>query len=183
MKASPYKEFVNAYSSENEFLNNPGALIGTNTLMYRKDIIYDPNYIKAKRDCPKVGDILMMLRLYEEGKIFIMDEYFQMHRIQTREHASNYNSIYDWKARFLHCTEVVNSVRYNFQKEHDLHEWYDSKVVPFYINACKSKNKKEFYQIYNSVCEEYKRNIVVLLLKYMPLRIIRKIQRCFMTHG
>lgn len=171
LKKAPIKKYRNKELKEKEFIKN--GVFGSNTLMYKKEVLCGKAFIDAHRISPKVGDLLIILRVYDLGRLFIFDEVFEHHRIQTRKNASNYNSIYSFKEQFLHSTYVVNAITTCLEKEHNLKKWYFPKVVTAFYSF--RKNKKDFYDCYNQVNQKYKRNIYLLFIYYLPLKIYNKI--------
>lgn len=163
--------------SENIYLSEPAGNVATNTLMLRASAVQKPWFIRANQESPRVGDILLMLAIYEHGKLFVMQDVFQHHRDQTRQNASNYNTIFNWKQKFEHCVIVLNAVHNNFEKSHDLSKWFERNCFPVYLMACRSKQKREFMEIYRKAPERYQISLQLLWLRKLPKRIILKIKR------
>lgn len=174
MNPIPSNKYCNKMSVEAEYLSFSRANIGTNTIMARVDTIYKQHYVQANLECSRVGDILLILQLFEAGNIFIMPDCFQKHIIQTREEASNYNSIFGWEEKFMHCIQVVNAVTKNYKLQHNLDGWFYPKLIRFYIEAIKNDSLRQFNEIYEMVCKKYKKHIIFIFIKYIPKMLVNK---------
>ncbi len=173
----PSPEFVNKDVSEIGFLSNPAESIATNTLMVRTSSLKSPGFIRANEDSPKVGDILLMLKILEDGKLYVMPDVFQHHLDQTRANASNYNSIFDWKQKFSHVVTILNVIEKYFEKPHDLTKWFKPTLLSAYILSGRSGTKAEFMEIYRQAPEKYQFSLTLLWLENFPKRVISKIKR------
>ena len=173
----PSLEYAGKDASEYEYLNNPNSNIATNTLMLRTSVVQDAQFIQANEQSPKVGDILLILKLFEAGKLFVMPNVFQHHRDQTRADASNYNSIFDWKQKFSHCVAVLNAIENNFEKSHDLTKWFENALLPAYIIAGRTGKRQEFMEIYRQTPAKYQVSLRWLWIKNFPKRVMKKLNR------
>ena len=163
----PREEFSGKDADEQCYLNNPAANIGSNTLMYYTQYIKEQCYLDAFKESPKVGDILLILHLFDRGKIYIMNDIFQNHRIQTRPNASNYNNIFDNNTRIAHSMAVINSVENNFGSQHNLDRWIYRQLTPYLVQCIRRRNIKSFIQCYSMMPKRYK--------KYSAFKICREL--------
>lgn len=161
----PSQKYAGKDANEYDYLNIPEANIATNTVMQRFSIV-DDKYLKAKRESSRVGDILIMVKLFEAGKVYVFNDVFQIHRIQSRANASNYNKVFNWKERFEDVVKVIRAIENNYDKKHDLHTWYESYAYNFFIDAVKSNDTKAFMQIQSSLPDEYKRSLIGNYITY-----------------
>ncbi len=172
----PASIFTSRDASEFSYLNDPTSSIASNTLMIRTSVVQDPRFVHANKESPKVGDILLMLKVFEDGKLYIMPDVFQFHRDQTRADASNYNSIFNWKQKFSHCVAVLNAIENNFEKKHDLSKWFENTLLSAYITANRQGEQQEFMEIYRQIPQRYQMSLKWLWLKNFPKRVISKIK-------
>lgn len=172
----PGPAFTRKDASEQAFLSVPAANIASNTLMIRSSVIHDPNFIRANEQSPHVGDILLMLKVFENGKLYILPDVLQYHHHQSRENASNYNSIFDWKQKFVHCVAVLNAVTDNYEKNHDLSKWFETSLLNAYIQAGRAGEKQAFMEIYRQAPAEYQMSVKWLWIRKLPSRMLLKIR-------
>jgi len=173
----PSGDFVEKDASEAEFLGNPAASIATNTLMMRTSVVQSSGFVRANEESPKVGDILLMLKIFEDGKLYVMPDVFQHHLDQTRANASNYNSIFDWKQKFSHCVTILNVIEKHFEKPHNLSKWFENNLWAAYIHAARCDEKQSFYEIYHRIPKRYQLSPRWLWIKKFPKRVIMKLKR------
>ena len=172
----PSAAYAGKELTEWTFLNEPGGNVASNTLMVRSSVVQDPCFIRANEDSPKVGDILLMLKTFEDGKLYIMPDVFQFHRDQSREGASNYNAIFDWKQKFSHCVTVLNVVEYHFRKSHDLLKWFEENLLAAYIAAGRKKEKQAFFEVYRQIPKRYQISPCWLWIRRFPKRVAIKLR-------
>lgn len=177
----PAPDYAGKDAGEWEYLNVPSANIASNTLMMRSSVVHNPSFLRANEESPRVGDILLMLKTFEDGKLYVMPDIFQFHRDQSRENASNYNSIFNWKQKFTHCVDVLNAITNNFEKPHDLSKWFEKNLFVMYIQACRAGEKQEFMEIYHQAPARYQVSLKRLWLKNLPGRVFAKIK--WLTKG
>lgn len=177
----PAPDYAGKDAGEREYLNIPSANVATNTLMVRTSAVQTPGFIRANEESSRVGDILLMLQTFEHGKLYIMPDVLQHHRDQSRENASNYNSIFNWKQKFTHCVDVLNAITNNFEKPHDLSKWFEKNLFVMYIQACRAGEKQEFMEIYHQAPARYQVSLKRLWLKNLPGRVFAKIK--WLTKG
>lgn len=173
----PGEKYTKKDAIEKEFLENPDALIGTNTLMFHSKYVYEEDYIKMKKMSPVVGDILLMMKLFECGKLYVFSDIFQNHRIQTRKDASNYNSIYNVKNKYLHNVFVVNAITNCLKKEHDLHKWINQKTVDYFMYCLKRKYFNEFFECHKMLDEKYRSGLPMIILKELPRIFLNQVKK------
>lgn len=162
----PAKKYVNRDVDEKNYLNIEDANVATNTIMGISDIIHDENYLKAKEESPRVGDILIVLKYLEAGKMYVFEDVFQNHTIQSREGASNYNSLFNWEEKLTDIVKVISVVDNYYEKEHDFSKWYDKYAYNSFINAVKEKKTREFMEIQSSLPEKYQRSLISYCFVY-----------------
>jgi glycosyltransferase involved in cell wall biosynthesis len=172
----PARKYAGKDAVEADFLNVPAANIGSNTLMYKTEYIREECYVNALRDSLKVGDIILMLHLFDRGKIFIIDEIFQNHRIQTRKNASNYNNIFNEKARLMHSIAVVKSVDNNLSGRHDLKKWIYHQTATYLSHCIKNNKLKDFRECYSSLPVRYKKNPMLMFIGEFPRLFMEKVK-------
>lgn len=181
MPSRPAPRFVNRDASEWEYLYDSEANIGSNTIMVRSAVLLDEAFYRAKEESTFVGDILIMLKTFEAGKIFVLPDVFQYHLIQTRTNASNYNSIFNWEKKFSHCVDVCNAITNNFDGEHDLSKWIENAIFGALVSALRTGEKKRFLELYHRLPAKYHVSLIGVWLKRLPSRakalFIRKILR------
>lgn len=170
MSPRPSQRYVNKDASEWEYLNDPEANIGSNTLMVRSAVLLDEAFYRAKEESTFVGDILIMLKSFEAGKIFVLPDVLQYHLDQTRTNASNYNSIFNWERKFLHCVNVCNAIENNFEGEHDLSKWIENAVFGTFVHALRTGEKNKFMELYRCLPSKYQVSLVGIWLKRLPSR-------------
>lgn len=164
----PASKYVGKDASEQNFLNVSMANIGSNTLMYPTAYIKEERYVKALKDSLKVGDIILVLHLFDHGKIFVMNEVFQNHTIQTRKNASNYNSIFNEKSRVQHSIGVVCSVDKNLGEHHDLSKWIYHQTATYLSHCIKQKRINDFKECYAMLPLRYKKNPLLMFIGELP---------------
>lgn len=108
-KPAPLQEFRNKILTENELIHKKIIRVSTNTLMILSDILRSERYIRAREISPKVGDGILVPYMFQYGDVYIFDEVFQYHRIQTRDNASNYNSIFSTREKYLDIIRVCQA--------------------------------------------------------------------------
>lgn len=106
---APPREFRNRALTENEIIYKKKFGISTNTLMTLSAILRSEQYICAREISPKVGDGIIIPYMFQYGDVYIFDEVFQYHRIQTRDNASNYNSIFSTREKYLDIIRVCQA--------------------------------------------------------------------------
>ena len=162
----PAKKYVNRDVDEKNYLNIEDANVATNTIMGISDIIHDENYLKAKEESPRVGDILIVLKYLEVGKMYVFEDVFQNHTIQSREGASNYNSLFNWEEKLTDIVKVISVVDNYYEKEHDFSKWYDKYAYNSFIDAVKEKKTKEFMKIQDNLPKKYQRSLISYYFVY-----------------
>lgn len=177
MSPMPSQRYANKDASEWAFLNEPEANIGSNTLMVRSAVLLDEAFYRAKEESTYVGDILIMLKTFEAGKIFIFEDVFQYHLDQTRTDASNYNTIFNWEKKFSHCVDVCNAIANNFEGEHDLTKWIENSVFCALVRAMRTGEKKRFMELYRRIPSKYRVSLIGVWLKHLPGRVKALIKR------
>lgn len=118
----------------------------------------------------------MFLHLFDHGKIYIMDEVFQNHRIQTRKNASNYNKIFDEKARIQHSINVVKAVENNLGNQHNLSRWIDSQIIRYFFECLKRNQMSNFYECYSLLPSRYRKNILLILIGEFPRLLLERVK-------
>lgn len=173
----PAAHYAGKDATEWAFLNAAGGNIASNTLMVRASVVQSPSFVRANEESPRVGDILLMLKIFEDGKLYVMPDVLQHHKDQSRENASNYNSIFNLKQKFTHCVDVLNAITNNFEKPHNLSKWFERNLLHAYIQACRAGEKQEFMEIYQQAPAQYQVSLKWLWLKNLPSRAVGKIKR------
>lgn len=174
-KPLPAEIYTERDAEEKLFLSDSMALIGTNTLMFRSKYVYEDDYKKMLEMSPAVGDILLMLKLFECGKIYIFSDIFQNHRIQTRKDASNYNSIYSAKDKYMHNIYVVNAVVSCLKKEHDLRDWINLRTADYFMYCLKRKQLKNFFDCYKKL--KHKELLINVIVKEIPRIFLNQVKK------
>lgn len=172
MNPLPNEKYTGKDAIESNYLNIPSANIASNTLMYRTEYIKEKKYIDAIYDSVKVGDIILILHLFDKGKIYIMNEVFQNHKIQTRKNASNYNTKFDMNSKMRHNVAVVNSVYKNLGKQHDMSLWICHRFALYLIYCLKNKQISDFRECYALLPQKYKKKLILNIIKEYIERII-----------
>lgn len=178
MEPMPERRFLNCVITKKEFASGHGFNIATNTLMFWSDIIKDQSYIQARKISPKVGDIIIMANMFEYGDLYVFEDCFQHHRIQTRTDASNYNSLFDINEKFEDKIRVLNA-RVTCLKNQNLKKWYIKTVGSFFWIFLKNRNLNVFFRILENVTLTYKKytkwGIMYAIFGYWPLKVINRI--------
>ena len=172
----PASKYAGKDASEQNFLNVPTAIIGSNTLMHPTEYIKEERYVNALQDSLKVGDIILVLHLFDHGKIFIMNEVFQNHRIQTRKNASNYNSIFNEKTRVEHSIAVVSSINKNLGDHHDLSKWIYHQTATYLSHCIKQNRINDFKECYAMLPLRYKKNPLLMFVEELPRLLLELIR-------
>lgn len=174
----PSKDFAGKDADEWNFLHISDANIGTNTLMYRSEYMQEPNWNRAREESPFVGDILVMLWLFEAGKIYIFEDVFQNHRHQTRKDASNYNSIFGLKQKLSHNIQVFRAVCRYFAKPHDLRRYLGGRIAEYFRYCVKRGKVRELFalrRIMQTIDPEYRKSILSAAAKELASYLRGKI--------
>lgn len=106
---APPRKFRNRILTEKEIRYKKKFGISINTLMILSDILRSEQYICAREISPKVGDGIILPYMFRYGEVYIFDEVFQYHRIQTRKNASNYNSLFSSREKYLDYMRVCQA--------------------------------------------------------------------------
>lgn len=179
MKPMPDTHFLNRIITKKEYTSGKGFNVATNTLMFWSDIIKDERYIRARKISPKVGDSIVMANMFEYGDIYMFEDCFQNHRIQTRAEASNYNSLFDTKEKFEDKIRVLNA-RVTCLKNQDMRKWYIGTASVFFWVFLKEHDVKTFFEIVKKVTDDYRKYTVLAILYtflvYIPKLIFKHLK-------
>lgn len=181
MDAAPKKEWCNRQISKKVFNKNLFT-VGMGTLLIKAEIVKDENYLKARDVSYKVGDSILLANLFEHGDLYIMDEWYQYHRIQTRKNACNYNSIISTSQKFEDQIDVLNA-RVTYLKNQDMRKWYIQTASVFFWVFLKERDIKSFILISKKVLSEYQKYTIVAVLYtffcFLPKNVVLHIKRKF----
>lgn len=163
MAPMPDNRFLNRVITKKEYASGKGFNVATNTLMFWADVIRDEGYIKARKISPKVGDSIVMANMFEYGDIYMFEDCFQNHRIQTRDEASNYNSLFDTKEKFEDKIRVLNA-RVTCLKNQNMKSWYIKTASIYFWVFLKEKEIKTFFEVTNKVMPRYRKYTILAVL-------------------
>jgi len=171
----PKKRFLDKELTKFEYYTN-NNVVATSTIMYRKQIISDKRYIKAKAISTKIGDILLCSSLFECGKVFILGEYYQYHRIQTRKSASNFNSIYSYKNKYYYSIVAINSIYNNICHETIIKAKIRRHTALFFCYCILNFRIGDFFECYSYLEQNLREPILKILVLEIPKIIFDKVK-------
>lgn len=181
MDAVPQKKYRNIQINK-KYFNKKSIDVGMGTLLIKSEIVKDENYLKARDVSYKVGDSILMANLFEHGDLYIMDEWYQYHRIQTRKNACNYNSIISTRQKFEDRIDVLNA-RVTCLKNQDMRKWYIQTASVFFWVFLRERDLKSFILISKKVVSEYQKYTLVAVLYtlfcFLPKNLVLYIKRKF----
>lgn len=182
MAPMPDNCFLNRVITQKEYASGKGFNVATNTLMFWTDVIRDEEYIKARKISPKVGDAIIVANMFNYGDVYMFEDCFQYHRIQTRSDASNYNSLFDTREKFENQIRVLKA-RVACLRNQDMRKWYIETAGIYFWVFLKEHNTKSFFEIASKVPDNYKRyNIlapIYTFFMYIPKLILSHIKQKF----
>lgn len=179
MEPMPDARYLDCIITKKEFASWRGFNVATNTLLFKSEIVKSYDFICAKKISPKVGDILVLTNMFEHGDVYIFDECFQNHRIQTRQDASNYNSLFDTKEKFEDVVRVLEASVSCF-KSQTIKNWYIQNVSGYFWVFLRKHDIKTFFMVTKKVIPGYKKYTIVAILRtffiFIPKSIFRHIR-------
>ena len=167
-KIIPSKKYRGKEITQEQFYR--GANFGTNTLMVRAEMLNE-DFLRIKEESKKVGDILLIAQTFSYGKIFVVDKLFEHHRIQLRDNASNYNSIYSVAEKFKYQDEAILTVLKNYPVQVAAKYAIQNNVGFYFWRLLFKGQLKEFYDVYNSIEKKYRPNLLLTIVSALPLFI------------
>lgn len=173
----PGQKYTNQDLNEWNYLNIKESNVGTNTYMGRADVFKDQKHLSAKKDSPRVGDVLLILRSIEMGKVFVSGDVFQYHTVQTRKNASNYNSLYGWEDRYKDVVLVISSIDKYFEKQHDLRKWYDGFAYNSFVDSIKNHRINNYLKLHSKLKFRYRVRVIRYVFTYIATGIKNRVKR------
>lgn len=175
MEPMPDNRFLDRVITKKEYACGKGFNVATNTLMFVADVIKADAYLRAREISPKVGDSIIMANMFEYGDVYMFEDCFQHHRIQTRGDASNYNSLFDTKEKFEDKIRVLNA-RVTCLKNQDMRKWYIGTAGVYFWLFLREHNVKEFFRITSKITPKYKKYtalaVLYTFLVFVPKQLV-----------
>ena len=179
MKPAPAKKFRNRILSRRDLIREKGIRISTNTLMLLATMIKDEKYLQAREMSPKVGDGILVPYMFENGGVYIFDDFFQYHRIQTRKDASNYNTLFSMREKFDDTIRVFNARVICEISSHFIVSSYIQQIGLFFVLFVRDCHF--FYKTVKNAMPQYRRYTPIAVLYgiiiVFPKLLLQKIWR------
>lgn len=176
LESKPRKKYYNREIKKAEHYKDKLASIGTATLMYRSEIKNNVNYLNARKESPRIGDTLLSSILFEQGKVFVVGKTYQHHRIQTRKNASNFNSLYSYKEKYIYAINAVNAIYRNICHEKIVANKIRRHTALFFCFCLLKFELGTYFECRNKLIKEIKEPTIFILIREIPLIVFEKIK-------
>lgn len=168
LQSKPHNKYVNKEMTYKTYYNNRNTIVSLNTIMSHKKLYDNNHYKQARKESPKIGDSLFMANIFENGKLFVINEVFQKHTIQTRDNSSNFNSIYTHKQKYIYKIQAINSLK-RFSLDINRKVMLREHTTLYFCYCLVHFNLKDFFECRKMIYPEYKENLIICLIKSIPL--------------
>ncbi|WP_426350467.1 glycosyltransferase family 2 protein [Alloiococcus sp. CFN-8] len=117
-----------------------------------------------------VGDYTICMILLDKGKVFVLNDIMSVYRSRSKAGEQNYNSITDSIKQYKDHLEVVNANNLYYKGKYDFSLEYINKSILAFINSIKSKQIKDFFELFNTIPKKCR----FLFWGYLSKRVLRK---------